>query len=228
MFRALMALLGFAAAAALIALAPDAAFLGDTSTRDVWLIAGTWALAGLVAGAVYQAGGVRRPGLRVNPWLFLLVFTPWALLTVGIVAQLGNPDSGVARLTRDVVPDGILENWVQAVAAFTFVSGLLLAFSLVEPLVGTTRERVLRREGAVATPDRETVVTEEPVVERERPVVAARDTTDDVDARDRTTIARSSPAVDADADPAVEAAPSRRVETVDEEDQPTVVHGRTS
>ena len=46
-----------------------------------------WAAAGLVAGIFYQAGGLRRPGMRVNVPLFLLVFLPWTVVTVALVAS---------------------------------------------------------------------------------------------------------------------------------------------
>src|SRR4051794_40162391 len=136
MIRALVALLGFAAAAVLLALAPDA---GQLTGDELWYVAGVWAAAGLVAGVLYQAGGVRRPGTRLNRPLLFLAWLPWSLLAVGAIVQLAEPGSDVARLYRDVLPDTWLAHWAIATSALCFGSGLLLAFSLVEPRVSVNR-----------------------------------------------------------------------------------------
>src|SRR3954447_8228378 len=78
MIRALVALLGFAAAAVLLALAPDA---GQLTGDELWYVAGMWAAAGLVAGVLYQAGGIRRPGMRLNVPLLVVAWLPWTLLS---------------------------------------------------------------------------------------------------------------------------------------------------
>jgi hypothetical protein len=132
MFRALTALVGFAAAAVLLELAPRA---GNLTGSELWYVAGVWALAGLVAGVCYQAGGVRRPGLRMNSWM-LIVLVPWVILSVAVITQLSNPASRVAGWARDVFPDAWLAHWTTGIAAFALVSGLLLALSVVEPRVG--------------------------------------------------------------------------------------------
>jgi hypothetical protein len=160
MIRALAALLGFAAAAALLELAPRA---GDLAGTHLWYVAGVWALAGVVAGALYQAGGVRRPGLRMNSWMLILVFAPWMVLSLAVVTQVSNPGSMVARWARDAAPDVWLSHWMSALAVFPFVAGLLLALSFVEPLVGV--RPVIRDEVAPA-----------PAMRDDRPVRASDDT----------------------------------------------------
>jgi hypothetical protein len=150
MIRALAALIGFAAAAALLAIAPEVA---DLSGNDLWLVSGIWALAGFVAGVLYQTGGVRRPGLRMNGWLLVLAFLPWLAVTIGLVSVASDPGSTVAGWMRDLTPDTVLGNWLPALSAFAFGTGLLLAFSLIEPLVGVVAvEEVAPAETARFTP----------------------------------------------------------------------------
>jgi hypothetical protein len=136
MIRALATLLGLAAAAVLLALAPDA---GDLTGDKLWYVAGVWAAAGLVAGIFYQAGGVRRPGTRLNQPMLFLAWLPWTLLAVGAIVQLAEPGGDIARLYRDVFPDTWLAHWAIATSALCFGSGLLLAFSLIEPRVAVNR-----------------------------------------------------------------------------------------
>src|SRR5919201_698212 len=101
MIRALVALLGFAAAAVLLALAPDA---GQLTGDKLWYVAAVWAAAGLAAGVLYQAGGVRRPGMRLNLPLLFVTWVPWTLLSVAALVQVAEPGSDVARLARDILP----------------------------------------------------------------------------------------------------------------------------
>ena len=63
MIRALFTLVGLAAAAALLLLVPDT---GSAEGGGLWGRAALLAAAGLVAGAAYQLGGIRRPGVRLN------------------------------------------------------------------------------------------------------------------------------------------------------------------
>ena len=69
MIRALTALIGFALAAVILYFVPDA---GNIISSPAWSVPLLWAAAGLVAGIFYQAGGLRRPGMKVNPWLLVL------------------------------------------------------------------------------------------------------------------------------------------------------------
>jgi hypothetical protein len=133
MVRALVTLLGLVGAAALLYGAPEA---DDAVGGGNWSVVGAWALAGFVAGLAYQAGGIRRPGVRVNLALLLLAALPWGLLTAGLAAVAIDPDSTVAEWTRDIVPVEALTRWVPAVAAFALAGGLLLALALLEPRVG--------------------------------------------------------------------------------------------
>jgi hypothetical protein len=165
MIRALTALLGFAAAAVLLEVAPRA---GDLAGSSYWWVALLWAAAGLVAGALYQAGGIRAPGLRVNPWLFLLCFVPWTLLAAGVVVQRADTHSWYARLARTIFPDSWLVHWSLGAAAFAFGAGLLLALSVVEPLVGVIVDTA---PGERAVPARVDDRGAEPVVTSRDPVV---------------------------------------------------------
>jgi hypothetical protein len=148
MMRALTALIGFALAAVILYFVPDA---GDIIDNPVWDVPLLWAAAGLVAGIFYQAGGLRRPGMRVNVPLFLLVFIPWTVLAASIVAASTGDPSWLADEARSVAGDDALARWGDSLAAFAFASGLLLAFSLLEPRVRVdVVEQVVERE--VLTP----------------------------------------------------------------------------
>jgi hypothetical protein len=130
MIRALTALIGFALAAAILYFVPDA---GDVINDPIWGVPLLWAAAGLVAGIFYQAGGLRRPGMRVNVPLFLFVFVPWTVVTASLVAAGTNQPAWLADQARSIAGDGALARWQDSLAAFAFASGLLLAFSLLEP-----------------------------------------------------------------------------------------------
>ncbi len=107
MIRALTALLGFAAAAVLLEVAPRA---GDLSGSSYWWVALLWAAAGLAAGALYQAGGIRAPACastRGSSSCFL----PWTLLAAGVVVQRADTHSWYARLARYIFPDSWLVHW---------------------------------------------------------------------------------------------------------------------
>jgi hypothetical protein len=152
MIRALVALIGFAAAAALLAVAPEVATMSGTGLWWVYLVVGA---AGLVAGAVYQLGGVRSPGIRVNVPLFLLVFVPWTALAVGLTALTANPSSFAARWTANL-PNTVQANWQTMLPVWWFAAGLLLAFSIIEPRVRRVvaeDDAVLRRPGEGAYGD---------------------------------------------------------------------------
>jgi hypothetical protein len=174
MIRALATLLGFAAAAVLLALAPDA---GDLTGDTLWYIAGVWAAAGLVAGILYQAGGVRRPGTRLNQPMLFLAWLPWSLLAAGAVVQLAEPGGDVARLYRDVLPDTWLAHWTIAMSVLCFGSGLLLAFTLIEPRVAVNRIVTVAEEDErpVAVEPRPEPVAVQP---RPEPVAVEPDATD--------------------------------------------------
>jgi hypothetical protein len=168
MIRALTALLGFAAAAVLLEVAPRA---GDLSGSSFWWVALLWAAAGLAAGALYQAGGIRAPGLRVNLWLFVACFLPWTLLAAGVVVQRADTHSWYARLARYIFPDTWLVHWSAGAAAFAFGAGLLLALSVVEPRVGVVREPAGTRRVPERADER---LRSEPVVTSRDPVIEDR------------------------------------------------------
>ncbi len=149
MIRALVALIGFAAAAALLGVAASVATMGGTGLWWVYLVVGA---AGLVAGALYQLGGVRSPGFHVNVPLFLLVFVPWTALTVGLTSLSANPGSFAADWT-DNLPNTVQTNWQTMLPAWWLGAGLLLAFSIIEPRVRRRLpedEHVVRRPGEPA------------------------------------------------------------------------------
>jgi hypothetical protein len=131
--RALTTLAGLACAAALLLLVPDT---GSADGGGLWARAALLAAAGLVAGGFYQLGGIRRPGVRLNLPLLVGAFLPWTLLAIAICAQRAGTPSSLTRLARDVIPHGALVRWSASFPILAFTSGLLLAFALLEPLVG--------------------------------------------------------------------------------------------
>jgi hypothetical protein len=163
MIRALTALIGFALAAAILYFVPDA---GDVISDPVWSVPLLWAAAGLVAGAFYQAGGLRRPGMRVNIPMLLLVWLPWTVVTASLVAADTGDPSWLADRARSVAGQDAIDRWSASLAAFAFVSGLLLALSLLEPRTEVVVEEVVA-DGTVAprrtVVDNETTTIREPV-----------------------------------------------------------------
>ncbi len=156
MIRALTALVGFALAAVIFYFVPDA---GDVIDNPVWAVPLLWAAAGLVAGIFYQAGGMRRPGMRVNVPLFLFVFIPWTVIAAAVVAAGTGDPAWLADEARSVAGDDVLARWSDSLAAFAFASGLLLALSMLEPRVGVVEELVVERE--IVTTDEEMLTTDE-------------------------------------------------------------------
>ena len=153
MTRALTALIGFALAAAILYFVPDA---GNVIDNPVWAVPLVWAAAGLVAGVFYQSGGLRRPGMRANVPLLLFVFVPWTVATASLVAFSTGSPAWLADEARSIAGVDVLNRWIPSLAVFAFVSGLLLALSLIEPRTMTViEERVVDEDTVVAT--RETV-----------------------------------------------------------------------
>jgi hypothetical protein len=132
MIRALTTLVGLAAAAAILYFVTDVGANGGS----VWLVALVWAAGGLAVGVLYQLGGRRAPGLRTNLPLLIIGFLPWTILTAALVAIQANKPVWLADRGRDVLPDAWIVRWEVSLPAFAIVSGLLLAFSLIEPRVG--------------------------------------------------------------------------------------------
>lgn len=169
MIRALTTLVGFACAAALLLLVADT---GSAEGGGLWQRAALIAGAGLVAGAFYQLGGIRRPGVRINLPLFIGAFVPWTLLAVAICAHKAGTPVWMADLANDVLPNGWLARWSPSFPILAFVSGMLLAFALVEPVVRVRAQVVEARDEGVA-PARPLDVTEAPEPELE-PVHSVR------------------------------------------------------
>jgi hypothetical protein len=136
MIRALTTLFGLVAAAVILYFVTDI----DQSGGSFWLVALVWAAAGLVIGVLYEAGGRRAPGLRMNLPLLILGFLPWTLLTAALVAVQAGKPVWLADRGRDVLPDRWIPRWDASLPAFAFGSGLLLAFALIEPRVGVREE----------------------------------------------------------------------------------------
>lgn len=150
MIRALTTLVGLACAAALLLLVTDA---GEAEGGGLWQRAALLAAAGLVAGAFYQLGGIRRPGVRVNVPLFLGAFVPWSLLAVALCAHRAGTPVFLTDLVRDILPDSALRRWSPSFPIFAFANGVLLAFALVEPLVqGHARTTEVVEEAPPARP----------------------------------------------------------------------------
>jgi hypothetical protein len=132
MIRALTTLVGLVAAAALLLLVNDT---GSGDGGDLWQRAALLAGAGVVAGAFYQLGGIRRPGVRLNIPLFIGAFVPWTLLALAICANRAGTPVWLDNLAHDVLPDNLLTRWSPSFPILAFTDGILLAFALVEPLV---------------------------------------------------------------------------------------------
>jgi hypothetical protein len=163
MIRALTTLAGLACAAALLLLVPDT---GSAEGGGLWKRAALLAAAGLVAGAFYQLGGIRRPGMRLNVPLFVCAFVPWTVLAVAICAQRSGTPASLTDLVRDILPTSALTRWSASFPILAFTSGLLLAFALVEPRV---QEPVRVRATVSDVVDENEAVEEVEEVE-ERPV----------------------------------------------------------
>jgi hypothetical protein len=143
--RAVTTLAGLACAAALLLLVPDT---GSADGGGLWQRAALLAAAGLAAGALYQLGGIRRPGVRLNLPMLLGAFLPWTLLAGAICAHRAGTPSSLTDLSRDILPGGALTRWSASFPILAFTSGLLLAFALVEPLVQEhVRVRAVVTEG---------------------------------------------------------------------------------
>jgi len=132
MIRALTTLVGLAGAAAILYFVTD---VGDGG-GSWWTFALLWAAAGLVIGILYQSGGRRAPGVRMNVPLLILAFLPWTVLTAALVAVEAGKPVWVADRGRDIIPDAWIARWEFSLPAFGFGVGLLLAFSLIEPRIG--------------------------------------------------------------------------------------------
>jgi hypothetical protein len=132
MIRALTTLVGLAGAAAILYFVTDAGNGGGSW----WSFAGLWAAAGLVLGILYQSGGRRAPGVRMNVPQLVFAFLPWTVLTGALVAVQAGKPVWLADRGRDIVPDAWIPRWDASLPAFAFGVGLLLAFALIEPRVG--------------------------------------------------------------------------------------------
>jgi hypothetical protein len=132
MIRALTTLVGLACAAALLLLVNDT---GSGEGGGLWKRAALLAGAGLVAGAFYQLGGIRRPGMRLNIPLFIGAFVPWTLLALAICSNRSATPVWLSDITHDILPDTVLTRWSPSFPILAFMDGVLLAFALVEPLV---------------------------------------------------------------------------------------------
>jgi hypothetical protein len=173
MVRALTTLLGLAAAAAILFVVSD---VGD-SGGSYWTRSLVWAAAGLALGILYQAGGWRAPGIRANTPMLVLAFLPWTVLSAALVAVAADNPRWMSDRARDFLPDSWIARWEISLPAFALVSGLLLAFSLIEPRVG------LREPGGVDSADADVssweppapppAPVERPAVIEERPTVVA-------------------------------------------------------
>jgi hypothetical protein len=148
MIRALTTLFGLVAASVILYFVTDI----DQSGGSFWLVALVWAAAGLVIGVLYEAGGRRTPGLRMNLPLLILGFLPWTLLTAALVAVQAGKPVWLADRGRDVLPDRWIPRWDASLPAFAFGSGLLLAFALIEPRVGVREEIAADSSTAPVTP----------------------------------------------------------------------------
>ena len=93
-------LAGLAAAAAILYFVTDI----GTGGGSLWPIALVWAGAGFALGVLYQGGGRRAPGFRMNIPLLVLAFLPWTVLAAALVAIQANNPVWLANRGRDIIP----------------------------------------------------------------------------------------------------------------------------
>jgi hypothetical protein len=149
MIRALTTLVGLACAAALLLLVNDT---GSAEGGGLWKRAALLAGAGIVAGAFYQIGGIRRPGVRLNIPLFIGAFLPWTLLALALCSNRSGTPVWLNDLTHDILPDSALTRWSPSFPILAFTDGLLFAFALLEPVVQQAPQVRIISPVAAATP----------------------------------------------------------------------------
>jgi hypothetical protein len=184
MIRAFTTLVGLVAAAAILYFVSEI----DQSGGSFWLVALVWAAAGLTFGVLYQGGGRRTPGLRMNRPLLIIAFLPWTLLTAALVAVGAGKPVWLADRGRDLLPDRWIPRWDLSLPAFAFGAGLLLAFALIEPRVGIRAETEPESSTAPVMPYTPYVppepAPETPVTAVQPAVAAEPDTTETVETND--------------------------------------------
>jgi hypothetical protein len=126
--------------------------------------------------------------------MLFIAWLPWTLLSIATIVQMAEPGSDIARLSRDILPDTSLAHWVFAMSALAFGSGLLLAFSLIEPRVAVFRTVVEDERAGVA--DQRPAMGPPAAVDAAPRTTIADDATDldeqptPVELRDREAVAR--------------------------------------
>ena len=94
------------------------------------------------------------------------MFLPWTVVTAALVAANTGDIGWLADEARSIAGQNAIDRWTASLAAFAFASGLLLAFSVLEPRTDVVVEEVVA-DSAVAPRrtvlDNETTTVREPV-----------------------------------------------------------------
>ena len=175
--RALMTLLGAAAAGVLIWLATQ---VGDDSNSGYWAVYGLLAAAGLTLALSQLLGGWTKWGLpKISAAVFLLGFVP-VLIAGGWLLLAHQPDGGlrsdVLSWSDDLGIGGVVDDLREYLPVVAFAIGLVFGFTF------DTRPRVReatvvdRRREVDAVPVEEHAAADEPLTaERRSTPVATTD-----------------------------------------------------
>lgn len=176
--RALMTLVGAAAAGLLIWLATQ---VGDDSTGGYWAVYGLLAAAGLSLALSQLLGGWTKWGLpKISAAVFLLGFLP-VLIVGGWLLLAHQPDGASFQETalngaNDVGAGGLVEDLREYLPVIAFAIGLVFGFTFDTrgPRVRTVTAE--RRRDVETAPAYERYASDEPVTAERRTV--AHETTD--------------------------------------------------
>jgi hypothetical protein len=164
MARALVTLIGFATAGLVLYAVPDVTRFTD---HPDWGVPALWALAGFVGLAAYRAGSLRGLSARLDVPVLVLVFLPWTLVAIAVIAHVTGEPSTIASHARDLTSRRVLDRLADSAGPLAFGAGALLALGLIGPRARTiVRETVAPRDDVAPEPADEVAPTVEPVDER--------------------------------------------------------------
>jgi hypothetical protein len=146
MARAFVTLIGFAIAGLVLYAVPDVTRFTD---HPDWGVPALWALAGLVGVAAYRAGSLRGLSARPDVPLLVLVFFPWTVVAIAVIAHVTGEPATIASHARDLASRRVLDRLADSTGPLAFASGALLALGLVGP-----RARPVVRETVAAHDER--------------------------------------------------------------------------
>jgi len=167
MARALVTLIGFAIAGLVLYAVPDVARYAD---HPDWGVPALWAIAGFVGLAAYRAGSLRGVSARPDIPILILVFLPWTVVTVAVIAHVTGDPATIASHARDIASRRVLDRLADSAGPLAFASGALLALGLVGPrrVRAVVPEAVTPREDRAPEPVDDGAPAVTPVDEHER------------------------------------------------------------